>query len=106
MAIELNDDQRFRAERLARLKGEKCPRCGSSDLRCGVANVVPGGYMLDLWCQTKEAHPEGVGTLHHFGVNNEEARFIGLHRLAPRTTTGEAQEPIERRSWWRRMFGR
>ena len=82
MAIELNDDQRLRAERLARLKGEKCPRCGSSDLRCGVARVVPrgvqGGYTLDLWCQNKEAHPEGVGTLHHFGVNNEEAGFIGL----------------------------
>ena len=78
MAIELNDNQRWRAERLAREKGEKCPRCGSSDLRCGVANVVPGGYMLDLWCQNEEAHPEGVGTLHHFGVNNEEAGFIGL----------------------------
>ncbi|MBD0358683.1 MAG: hypothetical protein ICV34_05470, partial [Rubrobacter sp.] len=49
--IELNDDQRLRAERLARLKGEKCPRCGSSDLRCGVARADLGGYMLDLWCQ-------------------------------------------------------
>ena len=82
MAIELNDDQRLRAERLAREKGEKCPRCGSSDLRCGVARddarVVQGGYVLDLWCQNKEAHPDGVGTLHQFGVNNEEARFIGL----------------------------
>jgi hypothetical protein len=78
VAIELNDDQRLRAERLAREKGEKCPRCGSSDLRCGVARADPGGYMLDLWCQNEEAHPEGVGTLHHFGVNNEEARFIGL----------------------------
>jgi hypothetical protein len=69
---ELNDDQRRRAEKLAREKGEKCPRCGSSDLRCGVANVIPGGYMLDLWCQTEEAHPEGVGRLHYFGVSNEE----------------------------------
>jgi hypothetical protein len=34
--------------------------------------------MLDLWCQTEEAHPEGVGRLHYFGVSNEEARFIGL----------------------------
>jgi hypothetical protein len=34
--------------------------------------------MLELWCQTEEAHPEGVGTHHHFGVNNEEAGFIGL----------------------------
>jgi hypothetical protein len=78
VAIEPNDDQRLRAERLAREKGEKCPRCGSSDLRCGVARVVLCGCMLDLWCQNEEAHPEGLGALHHFGVNNEEARFIGL----------------------------
>lgn len=53
MVIELNDDQRLRAERLAREKGEKCPRCGSSDLRCSVANVVPGGYT----CSTCGARP-------------------------------------------------
>jgi len=78
VAIELKDDQRLRAERLAREKGEKCPRCGSPDLRCGVAHVVLGGYMLDLWCQNEEAHPEGVGTLHYFGANNVEAQSIGL----------------------------
>ena len=63
--------------------------------------------MLDLWCQTEEAHTEGIGTLHYFGVNNEEARFIGpyLHHLTPRTTTGEAQEPVERRGFWARLFG-
>jgi hypothetical protein len=48
VAIELNDDQRLRAERLAREKGEKCPRCGSSDLRCGVARADLGRYTLPL----------------------------------------------------------
>jgi hypothetical protein len=26
-------------------------------------------------------------------------------RAEPRPATGGAQEPIQRRSWWRRMFG-
>ena len=43
-----------------------------------ILRADPGGYMLDLWCQNEEAHLEGVGTLHHFGVNYEEAGFIGL----------------------------
>jgi hypothetical protein len=53
VTIELNDDQRRRAERLAREKGEKCPRCGSSDLRCSAASVIPGGAT----CSTCGARP-------------------------------------------------
>jgi hypothetical protein len=77
--IELDEDQRVRAEMLAREKDERCPNCGSSDLSCGnVARLVQGGFMLDLWCQNEDAHPQGVGILYRFRLTNEEARLIGL----------------------------
>jgi transcription elongation factor Elf1 len=57
VVIELNDDQRLRAERLARLKGEKCPRCGSSDLRCGVARADPGATCSTCGARMRKRTP-------------------------------------------------
>ena len=77
--MELDEDQLKRAAVLVREKEERYPNCGSSDPSCAyVARIVQGGFMLDLWCQNEDAHPQGAGSLHRLRVTNQEARFIGL----------------------------
>jgi hypothetical protein len=79
VAIELTDDQRREIEMLAGEKDERCPNCGSFDLRCGDrARPTFGNYQLDLWCRNEAAHPDGAGSLHYFTITNEEAQRIGL----------------------------
>jgi hypothetical protein len=72
---DLNDVQKYRIERLARERGERCQQCGSTTLWCGDERPRQqiGNVTVDLHCDN---HP--ADAFQPFRLSNEEAQEIGL----------------------------